>query len=46
MKTMILAAFIVLAIAIAMYIFTSLQNVSRELLDPKDLPRPTFEVTK
>lgn len=43
---MILAAFIVLAIAIAVYIFTSLQNVSRDLIDKKDLPRATFEVTK
>ena len=43
---MILAAFIVLAIAVAVYVFTSLQNVSRQLMDPKDLPRATFEVTK
>jgi hypothetical protein len=46
MKTMILAAFIVLAVAVAVYVFTSLQNVSRELMDPKDMPRATFEVTK
>ena len=43
---MVLAAFIVLAIAIAVYIFTSLSNVSRELIDPNDLPRATFQVTK
>ncbi len=46
MKTMILGAFIILAIAVAVYLFTSLRNVSRELMDPKDLPRATFEVTK
>ena len=46
MKTMILAAFILLAIAVAVYVFTSLQNVSRQLMDPKDLPRATFEITK
>ena len=46
MKTFVLSGFIVLAIAVAVYLFTSLQNVSRELMDPKDLPRATFEVTK
>ena len=46
MKTMILAAFIVLAIGVAVYVFTSLRNVSRELMDPKNLPRATFEATK
>ena len=43
---MILTAFILLAIVIAVYIFTSLRNVSRDLLNPKDLPQATFEVTK
>ncbi len=43
---MILAAFILIAIVVAVYLFTSLRNVSRELMDPKDLPRATFEVTK
>jgi hypothetical protein len=46
MKKMILTAFILLAIVIAVYIFTSLRNVSRELLNPMDLPQATFEVTK
>jgi hypothetical protein len=46
MKTLILSGFIVLAIAVAVYLVTSLQNVSRQLIDPKDLPRTTFEVTK
>jgi len=46
MKKMILAAFILIAIVVAVYLFTSLRNVSRELMDPKDLPRATFEVTK
>jgi hypothetical protein len=46
MKTFILSGFIVLAIAVAVYLFTSLQNVSRQLMDPKDLPLATFEVTK
>jgi hypothetical protein len=46
MKTMILTAFIILVIAVSVYVFTSLQNVSRQLMDPKDLPRTTFEVTK
>jgi hypothetical protein len=46
MKTVILLSFIILAIAVAVYLFTSLRNVSRELMDPKDLPRATFEVTK
>jgi hypothetical protein len=46
MKTMILAAFILLAIAVAVYVFTSLRNVSRQHMDPKDLPRATFEVTR
>ena len=43
---MILTAFILLAIVIAVYIFTSLRNVSRDLLNPKDLPQAAFEVTK
>ena len=43
---MILTAFILLAIVVAVYLFTSLRNVSREPMDPKDLPRATFEVTK
>jgi len=43
---MILTAFILLAIVIAVYIFTSLRNVSRDLLNSKDLPQATFEVTK
>jgi len=46
MKKMILAAFILIAIVVTVYLFTSLRNVSRELMDPKDLPRATFEVTK
>jgi hypothetical protein len=46
MKKMILTAFILLAIVIAVYIFTSLRNVSRDLLNSKDLPQATFEVTK
>ena len=46
MKKMILTAFIILAIVVAAYLFTSLRNVSRESMDPKDLPRATFEVTK
>jgi hypothetical protein len=46
MKTLILSGFIVLAIAVAVYLVTSLQRVSRHLMDPKDLPRATFEVTK
>jgi len=46
MKTLILAGFILLAVVVAVYIFTSLRNVSRQLMDPKDLPRATFEVTK
>jgi hypothetical protein len=46
MKTLILSGFIVLAIAVAVYLVTSLQTVSRQLMDPKDLPRATFEVTK
>jgi len=46
MKTFVLSGFIVLAAAVAVYIITSLRNVSRELMDPKDLPRATFEVTK
>ena len=43
---MILSAFIILAAAVAVYLFTSFRNVSRELMDPKDLPRATFEATK
>jgi hypothetical protein len=46
MKTMILAVCLVSAIAIAFYVFTSLRHVSREIMDPKDLPQATFEVTK
>lgn len=46
MKKMILAAFLLLAVAVAVYIFASLQNVSREPLNSTDLPRTTFEVTK
>jgi|GEM_PF-1789939 len=46
MKTTILIGFLILAIAIAVYLFTSLRLVSRELVNPKDLPRATFEVTK
>jgi hypothetical protein len=46
MKTMILAAFILLGLVIVVYIFTSFQNVSRDLIDPKDIPQATFEVTK
>ena len=46
MKTLILSGIILLAIAVAVYLFTSLRNVSREFMDPKDLPRATFEVTK
>jgi len=46
MKTVILLGFLILAIAVAVYLFTSLRNVSRQLMDPKDLPRATFEVTK
>jgi hypothetical protein len=46
MKTLVLAGFILLAVVVAVYIFTSLRNVSRQLMDPKDLPRATFEVTK
>ena len=43
---MILTAFILLAIVVAVYLFTSFRNVSRQIMDPKDLPRATFEVTK
>ena len=43
---MILTAFIILAIVVGVYVFTSLRNVSRERMDPKDMPRATFEVTK
>lgn len=46
MKTLILSGFALLAIAVAVYIVTSLRNVSRQLMDPKDLPRATFEVTR
>jgi hypothetical protein len=46
MKKMILTAFILLAIVVAVYLFTSFRNVSRQIMDPKDLPRATFEVTK
>jgi hypothetical protein len=46
MKKMILTAFIILAIAIAVYLFTSLRNVSTERIDPKGMHRATFEVTK
>lgn len=46
MKNMILTAFILIAIVLAVYLFTSLRNVSREPMDPKDLPRAPFEVTK
>jgi len=46
MKTVILLGFIILAAVVAVYLFTSLRNVSRDLMDPKDLPRTTFEVTK
>ena len=43
---MVLTACILLTIVLAVYIFTSLRNVSRDLLNPKDLPQATFEVTK
>ena len=46
MKKMILTACILLAVVLAVYLFTSLRRVSRELVDPKDLPQATFEVTK
>jgi len=46
MKTMILAAFILLAALIAVYLFTSLRNVTRDRMEPNDLPRTAFEVTK
>jgi hypothetical protein len=46
MKTVILVGFIILGAAVAVYIFTSLQHVSRDLINPKDLPRTAFEVTK
>jgi len=46
MKKMILTAFILLAIVVAVYLFTSFRNVSRQIMDPKDLPGATFEVTK
>jgi hypothetical protein len=45
-KTTILIGFLFLAIAVAVYLFTSLRNVSRQLMDPQDLPRAIFEVTK
>ncbi|MCU0595529.1 MAG: hypothetical protein MUC98_08735 [Desulfobacterota bacterium] len=46
MKTTILIGLLILAIAIAVYVFTSLRNVSTERMDPKGMPRATFEVTK
>jgi len=46
MKTVILLGFIILAAAVAAYLFTSLRNVSKDLMDPKDLPRTAFELTK
>jgi hypothetical protein len=46
MKTLVLAGFLLFAVVVAVYIFTSLRNVSRQLMDPKDLPRATFQVTK
>jgi hypothetical protein len=46
MKKMILTAFIILAIIVVVYLFTSFRNVSRELINPEDIPRATFEVTK
>ncbi len=46
MKTTILIGFLILAIAIAVYVFTSIRNVSTERMDPKGMPRATFEVTK
>jgi len=39
MKKMILAALILLAIVVAVYLFTSLRNISRELVDPKVCPK-------
>jgi hypothetical protein len=46
MKTTILIGFLILAIAIAVYVFTSIRNVSTERMDPKGMPRAFFEVTK
>jgi hypothetical protein len=46
MKKMILTAFILIVIVVAVYLFTSLRNVSRDLMDQKDLPLATFDVTK
>jgi hypothetical protein len=46
MKTFILSGFILLAIAAAVYLVTSLQTVSRQLIDPKNLPGANFEVTR
>lgn len=43
---MVLTACILIAVVVAVYLFTSLRHVSRELVDPKDLPRATFEITK
>lgn len=43
---MILTVFVLLAIVVAVYVFTSLRNVSTERMDPKGMPRATFEVTK
>ena len=46
MKSVILLGFILLAAGIAVYLFTSLRNVSKEIIAPKDLPRASFEITK
>lgn len=46
MKTLILAGFIILGAAVAVYLVTSLRHVSKDLIDPRDLPRTAFEVTR
>jgi hypothetical protein len=46
MKTVLLAAFLLLAAAIAMYLVSSLQNVARGVIKREDLPPGMYEITR
>ena len=46
MKTVLIAAFLVLAAGIVVYLVSSLRTVARERMEKEDLPQGTFEITK
>lgn len=46
MKTVLIAAFVVMAGAVAAYLVSSLRNVARESIRKEDLPQAAFEITR